>query len=935
MKEVLARHLKCYTAIFLIMVLLFMICSPALAETKSSGKSTSSHKSRVLKVAFPSVPGMSETDENGTHHGLVVDYLNEIAKYTGWEYEYVPIDDVLQMFEDFKAGKYDLLGGQYYVNGLENQYGYPDFNTGYSRSCLLARKNDRSIRSNDIESMNGKTIGVYEKAEENIRRLKEFLTFNGIKCTIKEYSFEELGKDGTLYAYLENGDVDLLLGNAQDRDNDLRLVVSYDSQPFYIVTTPDNKEVLDGLNMAMERITDANPNFGKERYEANFHNTDVDIQLTDEEIQYVKGRDAVTVAVPKTWHPLFCNNIDDLHNGLVPDMLEEINSFTGLKFEYVYADSYGDAIKLVQQGKAEMLGFYLGTEDEAVQHKLILSASYASMNNLVVRNKSSNYPDQKLIGAVIDGQTLPSDIKAVKVKSYTSIGKALAAVNKGEADFVYGLSSRLEQEIQQHHFTNLVPVTLADESSYACFAYAQPAETDLLTIINKAVNSLSGEEKSSLLNQNLVSPGESQLNLEELIYADPVAFVVVLAVVLIMIAGAILLVTRSRMKAAVIQSNLERAEAESRAKGEFLSRMSHEIRTPMNAIVGLADLTGMMNDVPVDVRENLSKIRSASQYLLGLINDILDMSRIDSGMLSIAKEPFSLNQMLDSLQSMMESEAQRRGILFIVEKSVNEGVLLGDAIRLRQVLINLLSNAFKFTPEGGKVLLRIAENERNDEDATYCFQVIDNGVGIAAEDQERIFSSFEQLGTSFSQSQGTGLGLAISRNIVELMGGELQLQSEVGIGSEFYFNVTLPFGKPEENGERAALDRSLAGIKILLAEDNNLNAEIAMRLLEIKGAIVIRGEDGKRALDIFEKSQTDEYDVILMDVQMPNLNGLDAARAIRALPRPDAATIPIIAMTASSFQKDVDAAMEAGMTGFISKPLDVNYLYQTLTDSLK
>ena len=317
MKEVLARHLKCYTVIFLIMVLLFMICSPALAETKSSGKSTSSHKSRVLKVAFPSVPGMSETDENGTHHGLVVDYLNEIAKYTGWEYEYVPIDDVLQMFEDFKAGKYDLLGGQYYVNGLENQYGYPDFNTGYSRSCLLARKNDRSIRSNDIESMNGKTIGVYEKAEENIRRLKEFLTFNGIKCTIKEYSFEELGKDGTLYAYLENGDVDLLLGNAQDRDNDLRLVVSYDSQPFYIVTTPDNKEVLDGLNMAMERITDANPNFGKERYEANFHNTDVDIQLTDEEIQYVKGRDAVTVAVPKTWHPLFCNNIDDLHNGRI------------------------------------------------------------------------------------------------------------------------------------------------------------------------------------------------------------------------------------------------------------------------------------------------------------------------------------------------------------------------------------------------------------------------------------------------------------------------------------------------------------------------------------------------------------------------------------------------------------------------------------------
>ncbi|MBC8531736.1 ATP-binding protein [Gehongia tenuis] len=918
------RYRRRFAAVLIAALLMMTVLPlPAMAAEED--------EPRVLRVAFYQIQGMTETWEDGTRHGLVVDYLNEIAKYTNWEYEYIDVGSGEEMLERFRNGEFDLMGGNYYAPELEEYYGYPDYNTGYSRSVLLARRDDLSMHTNIMESIDGKTIGVYANAKENIRRLKEFLSINNLNCPIKEYSVEQLSVKGNLYTYLASGEVDLLLGNFTEHSEDFRIVVSYDSQPYYIVTTPGNQEVLDGLNMALAEISAANPNFGTERFEANFTDPTPDILLDAEELAYVQTKKTVTVAVPEGWHPLFCmTSQESTHDGVVPDILKKVEAYTGLSFHYVYAKSYMDAIHMVQEGRADILGFYLDSEEHASEEGLALTASYASLNNIVVRNKASSYPDDGLVGGIVEGRELPMNVPAAEVKTYSDMDEALAAVNRGKIDFVYGLPNRIELEIQHSYLNNVVPVTLVNDISHVGFALARPTDTKLLTILNKAINSLDAEEKDDILNRNLVSLGASQLSLMNFVYANPFLFAAILGVVLLIVLAAVILIARSRMKAAAMQSNLEKAEASSRAKGEFLSRMSHEIRTPMNAVVGLADLTSMMEDIPEAARANLRKLRTSSQYMLSLINDILDMSRIDNGMLSIADESFSLEQVLHDLQSMMSGEASRHDLSFTLEKKFTHGALRGDAVRLRQVLVNLLSNAFKFTPEGGKVLLEVLETGSDERGAAFTFRVVDSGMGIHPEDQERIFASFEQLGSNSSKSQGTGLGLAISSSIVRLMGEELKVKSQPGEGSEFYFSITLPFGEvvtePEEKREGQRLD----GVQVLIAEDNDLNAEIAMELLKMQGAVAHRAKNGALAVKRFEESRPGEFQIILMDVQMPEMNGLDATRAIRALDRPDAAVIPIVAMTANTFQEDVDAAKKAGMNDFLAKPLDVARLYRVL-----
>ena len=391
----------------------------------------------------------------------------------------------------------------------------------------------------------------------------------------------------------------------------------------------------------------------------------------------------------------------------------------------------------------------------------------------------------------------------------------------------------------------------------------------------------------------------------------------------------------------IMEANLNRARYDlaSRAKSDFLSRMSHEIRTPMNAIIGMTTLARQHTQDKTAVEGYLCKIDQSSQYLLGLINDVLDMSKIESGKLELEAVDFSLEQLLREIGDLITPQMEGKGIDYRAEVQVRSPWVYGDQLRLKQVLVNLLSNALKFTPRGGKVLLTLRQEAQN----KVFFSVRDSGIGVSQEAAGRIFRSFEQAGPGIArQYGGTGLGLAISSRLVRMMGGEIRLDSEVGKGSDFYFAITLPAGREQQPGSGQPLlseEELFCGKRVLLVEDNALNMEIAREILEMKGFTVEQAWDGAEAPERFQASEPGWYALILMDIQMPVMDGLEATKEIRRLARPDAAQVPIVAMTANAFNEDMRKSVESGMNGHLAKPIEMKtfslMLRQVLSEKQK
>ncbi len=386
----------------------------------------------------------------------------------------------------------------------------------------------------------------------------------------------------------------------------------------------------------------------------------------------------------------------------------------------------------------------------------------------------------------------------------------------------------------------------------------------------------------------------------------------------------------------VIQSqmNQQQHDIASKAKSDFLSRMSHEIRTPMNGIIGMTAIALQQGQSEERIVDCLQKIQASSNYLLGLINDILDMSKIESGKMKLEPVNFSMQEMLDTITELIKPQVTDKEIVFERKIDLPHTWFYADRMRISQVLINLLGNAVKFTPHRGRITLSVQEVSAKEKEAKIYFAVQDTGVGIAREDQDRVFRSFEQAsGANPSKQHGTGLGLSISSRLVQLMGSNIQLDSALGEGSTFSFAISLGLGENVET-EKKEEEFSFDGFRILVVEDNELNAEIAQSLLEERNFKVDCVHDGAQAVERMKNTQPNTYDVILMDILMPVMDGLEATRAIRSMDREDCRTVPIIAMSANAFDDDLKKSVECGMNGHLSKPVEVDKLYRTLREVL-
>ena len=535
-----------------------------------------------------------------------------------------------------------------------------------------------------------------------------------------------------------------------------------------------------------------------------------------------------------------------------------ISNRTNLDFEYVYADTYSELVEMAASGKADIIGAFMNDDTSADDLGLIRTAGYADLDSIILRNKQSFDKQDGLTMAVPETLSLKTTGKNDSIIRYPKYEDCMEAVNNGLADYTRMPASFIEGFYTKDYYANMTIVADTNIQETLTLAMKAPANVQMYSVLSKAVNSFNDEDKAHIVSQPNLSLPDGVVTLKTVLYTNPVLVIgICVGFVFILSLMAVLFIFYS-MRTKMMAVKLEKAEETSRAKSDFLSRMSHEIRTPMNAIIGLTNLAILSRDATPALKEDLNKIDSSAKFLLSILNDVLDMSKIESKKMTVENLPFDMYELIEQIKIMFVPQISEKNLNFDVTCELEDTCYLGDKMRINQVLANLMSNACKFTDRGGSVWLSVTESRINENKSKLKFSVKDTGVGINEKDIDRVFNSFEQAEGSNLRAPGTGLGLSISSSLVSLMGGDLKVKSEPGKGSEFYFIIELPIysGKLSEPNNVAdktkniVLDENiLKNMRVLLAEDNDINAEIATELLKMKQISVDRAPNGQEAVN--------------------------------------------------------------------------------------
>lgn len=917
-------NVQSYICILLCLILYITVLSlPVSAEEA---------KSRTVRVGWYEGT-YNITGPNGERRGYSYEYQQEVAAHTGWKYEYVE-GSWPELMSMLKKGQIDLLGGISYAEERSTSMLFSELPMGGEKYYLYVDSSNTAISISDLSTLNGKRIGMLPDSVP-ARMFHEWEKSHGVSTQQVDIT----GVDDARQK-LQNREIDGFLLNESpqwERDNISPALLIGGSFNYFAVSKkrPDLKEELD---QAMQKIERENPFYTDDLYKRYLSANSLET-LTDEEqnwleqhgavrIGYLKNDVGVSLADTESGKPV----------GIINDYISLASGCLGeknIEFQLTGFGSQEEELQALKDNRIDMIFHMNQNPYEAEQNDIILSNTVFEVNVAVLTGVEKFDENRENTVAVSRGNLLGKwyisfNYPFWKIKEYDTSAEVEKAVQSGEADcFVV----KAGQSLKTLANSKMHSVFLT-KSGASCFAVTRE-NTTLMNILNKTIQTLPDSRLSSQFYVYENAPGKVTLAeyIKDNLRVVSIGFVSVTTAIIIIISYLL-------MKAKKAQIQAEQANA---AKSNFLFSMSHDIRTPMNAMLGYSELMKKELTDPklIDYQE---KIEQSGNLLLSIINNVLDMARIESGKVELDENYVKISDLYQDVYEVFRGEADKKGIQLAMEYNVEHEHVICDETKNKEIFLNLLSNAIKYTPSGGKVTIRTKELPCAREGYMRVQnEVIDTGIGMSKEFLPSLFSAFaRERNTTVGKVAGTGLGMPIIKKYIDMMGGTIEAESALGKGTRFTVVLEHRIADKvyyEQNAEKSSDNNEkrdvLQGKHVLLAEDNDLNAEIAEFILEDMGLVVDRVEDGIRCVARMEKEPAGTYDLILMDIQMPHMDGYKATQAIRRLADQKKAGIPIIAMTANAFEEDRKKALEKGMNGHIAKPVDIEKMKEILQNTLK
>ena len=931
--------------IFISCLLIISTCTAGAAERPK------------LKVGWYLVDGLHNYEaETNRFSGYDYDYLKAIAQYNDWEYQFV-VESFAKCMADLASGELDIVGGVTLTPERARMFAYLRNNCGKAGPRLVVKGGDNRFSFEDFANFQDLKVGLLQSGNLE-RQLRAYADAHHFTVRMQVYQTQQ-----ELHYALDEGKVDALFLSGTRTIKGLRVLAQLPQQELYFITSANKIWIRNGLDEGLSKIKFFDRNYEDTLNENYFAASSTPIlAFSSEELFYLNHLKAtgqkLKVAYDPAWRPLEYKDKDGQFKGILADIFQLLSQRSGLEFEFVTSSSF-DAMLKKEAPRADLLADLIHDFDWADQHQANLTpVLFNTQIFMVYNNQTSLYSKVAVPKGYHLTKAVQSWIKEnekqnrqVQFLTYDTMAECIDAVRNQQAGRTYINAYELNFYMEKFRLEHLNVQSIEGFTEKISIGVSKADGPVLLSVICRTLNSISQDELNAIILSNTKTPLE--LGLLDYVYANPIGALLLVGLLLLILSLIIFLYLRDRQN---VRQRLALQKANN-AKSEFLSRISHDIRTPMNAIMGMTELARHANHNS-EVGDYLQKISSASQFLLRLINDILDMAVIEKGSIVLQPENYPLNEFLTLIHSTIKPLADKKQIELYCQADPALTCLYVDKLRFNQIFLNLLANAVKFTPAKGRVdftlttgsLTRQLQDqlvpkqtppEKAAQLIYLCSTVKDTGIGIKPKFLAKIFDPFSQeKERHISQTEGSGLGLAIVKKLVEAMHGLIQVQSTPGLGSTFTVQLALPACLKDRACPLPGTTPSAGGLaglhdkRVLIVEDNTINQEVAARLLKHFGLVSEIAANGQEALDLFQKHPAHWFDIILMDVRMPVMDGLEATKAIRRLPQADAASIPIVALTADAYLDQRQKILASGMTAYLAKPVQPKELAALLVQLL-